>query len=141
MTDKGRPMTHWLLLWLAAGILFLAIDMIWLLWLGRGIYVSEIGGLLRDPPNLAAAGLFYILYITGLMIMVVWPAHQAQSVTQALLYGAVLGAMAYGTYDLTNLAVLKGFTTKIAIIDLIWGTVLTSSVSAMTVWIGSFFSR
>jgi uncharacterized membrane protein len=141
MTDKGRPMTHWLLLWLAAGILFLAIDMIWLLWLGRGIYVSEIGGLLRDPPNLAAAGLFYILYITGLMIMVVWPAHQTQSVTQALLYGAVLGAMAYGTYDLTNLAVLKGFTTKIAIIDLIWGTVLTSSVSAMTVWIGSFFSR
>ena len=132
-------MTHWIVLWLAAAVLFLAIDMVWLLWLGRSIYVTEIGDILRQPPNMAAAGSFYILYITGLMIMVIWPAFKAQSVVQGLTYGALLGLIAYGTYDLTNLAVMKGFTTKIAIIDMIWGTILTGSVAALTVLVGTRF--
>ena len=97
---------HWITLWVAAAVLFLAIDMVWLLWLGRSIYVVEIGDLLRQPPNMAAAGAFYVLYITGLMIMVIWPAVQAQSITKGLLYGTLLGLIAYGTYDLTNLAVM-----------------------------------
>ena len=130
-------MTHWIILWIAAAILFLAIDMVWLLWLGRGIYVTEIGEILRQQPNMAAAGAFYVLYITGLMIMVIWPAVQAGSVVQGMLYGALLGLIAYGTYDLTNLAVIKGFTTKIALIDMVWGTFLTSSVSTFAVLIGT----
>ena len=133
-------MTLWILLWIAAAVLFLAIDMVWLLWLGRGFYVSEIGNLLRQSPNFGAAGAFYILYVTGLMIMVIWPAVQAQSVQQALVQGALLGLIAYGTYDLTNLAVKKGFTTKIAMIDMLWGTVLTASVAALTTWIGTMKS-
>lgn len=133
----ARALTHWIILWIAAAVLFLAIDMVWLLWLGRSIYVTEIGAILRQPPNMAAAGAFYILYVTGLMVMVIWPAFQAQSVQQALLQGAILGLVAYGTYDLTNLAVMKGFTTKIAIIDMVWGMVLTGAVSALTVLIGT----
>lgn len=129
-------MTQWIILWIAAAVLFLLIDMVWLLWLGRGFYVNEIGDLLRQPPNMAAAGAFYILYVTGLMVMVVWPAVQGGSVGQAVLYGAILGLIAYGTYDLTNLAVMKGFTTKIAVIDMIWGTVLTGAVSGITAMIG-----
>jgi uncharacterized membrane protein len=130
-------MTHWILLWIAASVIFLAIDLVWLGWLGRGLYQAEIGPLLRQPFNLPAGGAFYVLYITGLMMMVIWPAFQAQSVSQALLRGALLGLIAYGTYDLTNLAVMKGFTTKIAIIDMIWGTVLTGAVSALTVLVGT----
>lgn len=130
-------MTHWIILWIAAAILFLAIDMVWLLWLGRSIYVTEIGDILRQQPNMAAAGAFYALYITGLMIMVIWPAVQAGSIVQGMLYGALLGLIAYGTYDLTNLAVMKGFTTKIALIDMVWGTFLTSSVSTFAVLIGT----
>ncbi|WP_421694574.1 DUF2177 family protein [Aestuariivirga sp.] len=134
----GRSkVTQWIILWIAAAVLFLVIDMIWLLWLGRSFYVSEIGDLLRQPPNFGAAGAFYALYVTGLMIMVIWPAVHAQSVTQGLLYGALLGLIAYGTYDLTNLSVMKGFTTKIALIDLAWGTVLTGSVAALTVLVGT----
>ena len=137
MTTRRPTMLTWIVLWIAAAVLFLAIDMVWLLWLGRSIYVAEIGGLLRDPPNLGAAGAFYALYVTGLMIMVIWPAVQAQSVSQALLYGAILGLVAYGTYDLTNLSVMNGFTTKIAIIDMIWGGVLTSIVATLTTFIGT----
>lgn len=132
----ARGMTHWILLWVAAAIIFLLIDMVWLLWLGRSLYVSEIGDILRQPPNMGAAAAFYVLYVTGLMIMVIWPAVQSQSVVQGLIYGALLGLIAYGTYDLTNLAVMKGFTTKIAVIDMIWGTVLTGAVSALTVLVG-----
>lgn len=132
-------MTQWIILWIAAAVLFLIIDLVWLLWLGRSFYVSEIGDLLRQPPNLGAAGAFYVLYVTGLMIMVIWPAVQAQSVPQAVLFGALLGLVAYGTYDLTNLAVMKGFTTKIAIIDMLWGTVLTSAVAGLAATIGIRF--
>ena len=129
-------MTQWVLLWIAAAVIFLVIDMVWLLWLGRELYVSEIGAILRQPANVPAAAAFYVLYITGLMIMVIWPAFQAQSIVQGLVYGALLGLVAYGTYDLTNLAVMKGFTTKIAIIDMAWGTVLTSTVCSLTVSLG-----
>jgi uncharacterized membrane protein len=129
-------LTHWIILWTAAAVLFLIIDMVWLLWLGRSFYVSEIGDLLRQPPNMGAAGAFYILYVTGLMVMVVWPAVQGGSIGQAVLSGAILGLVAYGTYDLTNLAVMKGFTTRIAVIDMIWGTVLTGAVSGLTTAIG-----
>jgi len=129
-------LTQWIILWIAAAVLFLVIDMVWLLWLGRGFYVSEIGDLLRQPPNFGAAGAFYALYVTGLMVMVVWPAVQGGSIGQAMLYGAVLGLVAYGTYDLTNLAVMKGFTTRIALIDMAWGTALTGAVSAIAASIG-----
>ncbi|WP_374332716.1 DUF2177 family protein [Aestuariivirga sp.] len=129
-------MTQWIILWIAAAVLFLVIDMVWLLWLGRSIYVSEIGELLRQPPNMGAAGAFYVLYVTGLMVMVIWPAVQGGSVGQAILSGAILGLVAYGTYDLTNLAVMKGFTTRIAVIDLAWGTVLTATVSGLVTAIG-----
>lgn len=131
-------MTSWIILWIAAAVLFVAIDMVWLLWLGRGFYVSEIGELLKQPPSMAAAAAFYALYVTGLMVLVIWPAVQAGSVGQALLYGAIAGAFAYGTYDLTNLAVMKGFTAKIAMIDLAWGTALTAVVSALATWIGGW---
>ncbi len=138
MRHHGREskLTQWIILWIAAAVLFLLIDMIWLLWLGRSFYVSEIGDLLRQPPNMGAAGAFYVLYVTGLMIMVIWPAVQAGSVPQGLLFGALLGLIAYGTYDLTNLAVMKGFTTRIAIIDMIWGMVLTGAVSGLATMIG-----
>ncbi len=134
-------MLHWILLWIAAAAVFLALDMLWLLWLGRGFYVSEIGDLLRQPPNLGAAIAFYLLYVTGLMIMVIWPAVEARSAMQALIFGGVLGLLAYGTYDLTNLAVMKGFTVKIATIDMIWGTLLTAATAGIATWIGLFIRQ
>lgn len=130
-------MIQWMVLWIASAVLFLMIDMVWLLGLGRRFYMAEIGDLLASQPNLAAAALFYVLYITVLMIMVIWPAFQAQSALYAVRYGALLGLLAYGTYDLTNLAVMKGFTVRIALIDMVWGMALTAAVSGAAVLIGS----
>jgi len=132
-------MTFYVLLWAIAFILLLIIDMIWLMWLGRGFYVEEIGGLLLEQPNLIAAFGFYALYIAGLVYLVIAPAAEADSVIKAVISGAVFGLVAYATYDLTNLAVMKGFTLKIALIDMVWGMVLSAAVSGLTVKIFGLF--
>ena len=110
-------------------ILFVAIDMVWLLGAGRPFYVAEIGGMMRANPNLPAALAFYLIYALGLVFFVISGAVAGAAAPQALWQGALLGLMAYGTYDLTNLAVINGFTLKIALIDLVWGSVLSGVVS------------
>ena len=132
-------MTFYVLLWAIAFALLLIIDMIWLMWLGRGFYVEEIGGLLLEQPNLIAAFAFYALYIAGLVYLVIAPAAETESVMKAVVSGAVFGLVAYATYDLTNLAVMKGFTLKIALIDMVWGMALSATVSGLTVKIVSLF--
>ena len=132
-------MTFYVLLWAIAFALLLIIDMVWLMWLGRGFYVEEIGSLLLEQPNLIAAFCFYALYIAGLVYLVIAPAAEADSVMKAVVSGAIFGLVAYATYDLTNLAVMKGFTLKIALIDMVWGMVLSAAVSGLTVKIVSLF--
>jgi uncharacterized membrane protein len=124
-------------LWPIAGVVFLVLDLVWLMKIGRGFYVSEIGALLLPRPNLPVAAAFYVLYVTGLLIFVIKPAHDAGSVQQALTMGALLGLLAYGTYGLTNLAVMKGFTLKIALIDMAWGALVTAAAAGLTVFIAS----
>ena len=111
----------------------LVLDLFWLLGPGRPLYISEIGGLLRSQPQLGASIAFYLLYAAGLTYFGVVPGVKASSAVLALGQGALFGLMAYATYDLTNLAVLNGFTFRIALIDLAWGTVL----SGVTAWIAS----
>jgi uncharacterized membrane protein len=118
-----------LLAFAAALPMFVVIDMAWLLGPGRPFYVSEIGNLLRASPNMAAAGIFYLLYCAGLVFFVINGAVQSGNAYQALVYGALFGLVAYGTYDLTNLSVLNGFTVKIAMIDMLWGTILSGVVA------------
>ena len=122
-------MNLFVLAYVIAVPLFVAIDMIWLLGFGRSFYVEEIGGLLRASPNLWAAIAFYLVYAFGMVYFAVNGALQNGNPTQALLQGAIFGLIAYATYDLTSLAVLNGFTVKIAVIDMAWGSILTGVVS------------
>ena len=112
--------------------IFLAIDFVWLSTAGRTIYVSEIGGLLRERPNFLVAFLFYALFSLGLLVFVIEPAASLGLSTRALLMGGFFGLVAYATYDLTNLATMKGFTSKIALIDMLWGTVLSAGVTGLS---------
>jgi uncharacterized membrane protein len=114
---------------------FLAIDAVWLSNAGRLLYVPEIGALLKERPNFVVAFLFYAIYAVGLLVFVVTPQLESGSIGKAVLWGGLFGLVAYATYDMTNLATLKDFTTRIAIIDMIWGTVLSASVSAVAVWL------
>ena len=110
-----------------------AIDFGWLITMTPAFYKPRIGGLLLETPNFTAAVLFYLVYCAGVLALAVWPALQSGDWADAMWRGAVVGLVAYGTYDLTNLAVMKGFTTKIALIDMVWGGLITGFVSAVTV--------
>ncbi len=116
------------LLYAASFVVFLAIDAVWLTAMG-GYYRRSLGSLMAERPNLAVALAFYLLYVLGVLVLVVLPAHDAASFGRAVLTGALFGAVAYGTYDLTNLSTLAGWPVAMTVIDIAWGTTLTAAVS------------
>ncbi|MET3924681.1 DUF2177 family protein [Devosia sp. 2618] len=131
-------MTKYLILYAACAVVFFPIDFIWLSTMGKTFYQRELGSLLLPNPNFVVAGLFYLAYLVGVVILVAAPAEG--DVLKALALGAVLGFVAYGTYDLTNLSTMRGFTPAVAAVDIAWGTALTAVSAAGGVWISKFFA-
>lgn len=111
---------------------FFIIDMIWLGLVAKNFYRDQIGFLLKPDVNWGAAILFYCLFIAGLILFVIEPALSKNSLTHALVFGALFGLITYATYDLTNLATMKDWPLLVTIVDLVWGAVLASSVSVVT---------
>lgn len=92
---------------LAAGGIMGVLDFIWLGFIAKKLYYGEMGKLLLEKPNMPPALLFYVIYVVGVVLLLVNPALEKDSWQYALGYGALLGFVAYATYDLTNLATLK----------------------------------
>lgn len=113
-----------LIAYAAAAALFLAVDYVWLKRVAGPMYRGAVGDLLRAKPKIGAAALFYVVYVAGIVYIAVWPS-LPNDAPGALLSGCVLGALAYGTYDITNHATLRNWPLKIALIDTAWGTGLT----------------
>ena len=128
-------MSDFIIRYLIAGALFAVIDGIWLSFVANKLYRSQLGSLLLDKPHLPAAIVFYLVFLVGLVVFVINPAMQSNDWKVALGLGALFGFVTYATYDLTNLATLKGYPLTITIVDLIWGTVLTASVSVAAFYI------
>ncbi len=116
---------------------FFAIDMVWLGLVAKDFYRAQIGTLMKSDVNWAAAIIFYMIFIAGLVVFVIGPAVEKGSWTHALLFGALFGLVCYATYDLTNLAVAKDWPLLVTIVDLAWGAVLAASVSIITYLIAS----
>lgn len=110
----------------ATGIVFLAIDAVWLSTMASRFYKPQLGDLMTNQPNWPAAVLFYLLYVAGVVLFVVQPALASGRWTSALAMGALFGLVAYGTYDLTNQATLRDWPALLTVVDLAWGTVLTA---------------
>jgi len=113
--------------YIATLVSFLLIDAVWLGLVAKNFYRQQLGGLMLPSPNLGIAAAFYVFFTIAIVVLAVWP---AGSVWGAVGYGAVLGLAAYGTYDITNLSTLKGWPASLSIVDMIWGTILTSVASA-----------
>ena len=111
---------------------FLVIDLIWLGLVAKKFYADQIGFLMKADINWIAAIIFYLIFISGLVVFVITPAMQKASWTHALLYGALFGLITYSTYDLTNLATLKNWPVLVTVVDLAWGSILAASVSVIT---------
>lgn len=112
-------------------VAFLVIDFIWLSTMASRLYRPAIGDLLAENFRLAPAVVFYLIYAAGLTFLAVRPAFQTEEWTTALLYGAVVGFMAYATYDLTNQATLKSWSTTLTVADLLWGTFVSATAAAI----------
>lgn len=113
----------------------LVLDAIWLTTMAKSFYMPRIGHLMAENPNFAIAAVFYLFYTLAVVVLAVVPGHESQSLTKALLFGAMFGAAAYGTYDFTNQATLRDWPAIVTVVDIIWGTFLTS-VSAL----GGYFA-
>jgi uncharacterized membrane protein len=105
------------------------LDGLWLGLVARGFYRQQLGFLMAETPNWAAAVVFYLVYTVGVTVFVVQPAVDASSLGTALWRGALFGLVAYATYDLTNMATVRGWPTLVTIVDLAWGMVLTAAVA------------
>ena len=112
--------------YIATAVVFLGLDAIWLSRIALGMYRQELGSLLLEKPRLPIAGAFYLLYVAGIVILAIVPALSDGGWIRALLMGAVLGLVAYGTYDITNLSTLKNWSLTVTLADLAWGTALTA---------------
>lgn len=106
-------------------IVFFALDYVWLTRIANDFYRRQLGTLLLEQPKLGAAGLFYVFYVVGIVFFAVLPALRDQSWMAALFAGALFGALAYGTYDMTNYATLKNWPLAVVFADIVWGIVLT----------------
>jgi len=120
-----------LVAYLVTAIVFLVIDYLWLGVLMKDYFQSQLNHLMADDVNLAIAALFYLFYAAGIVWLCINPALESSDWSKALINGAILGFLAYGTYDITNMATLKDWPVNMSIIDVTWGTGLTalSSVS------------
>jgi uncharacterized membrane protein len=107
-------------------VFFLALDFVWLGFIAKDFYRTQLGPLMLEKPLLGVAVAFYLLYTIGIVSFAVAPALAADSWTRAMAAGALLGLVAYSTYDLTNLATLRGWSVKLSLVDVAWGTIVTS---------------
>ncbi len=112
--------------YLASGVVFLTLDLAWLSFASQRLYRPLIGELLASSIALGPALLFYAVYVGGIVALAVTPALRGGSWLRAARYGAVLGLVAYGTYDLTNQATLRTWATRLTLLDMSWGLVATA---------------
>ena len=117
-------LTYYFKLYFATLIAFFAIDMVWLGLVARTFYRKYLGFLLAPTTNWIAAVLFYLLFVLGILVFVVLPGLQENSLKATLLRAALFGLVTYATYDLTNLATVKNWPLLITGIDMAWGTIL-----------------
>lgn len=127
---------QFLKLFLLTAIVFFAIDLVWIGVVAAPFYQRQLGPLLAPNVRWIPALLFYLIYITGLLVFAVLPGLSAGSIGRTLALGAFLGFMAYATFDLTCLALFKDFPLTVVVVDLIWGTCLSAVVTAAGYLIG-----
>lgn len=125
-------------LYLATVPVFYLIDMIWLGFVARGFYKKHLDFILSARVNWTAAIVFYLIFISGILLFAVQPALERSSLGRAALLGGLFGFFTYATYDLTNLATIKDWPIVVVIVDILWGMVLCSAVAASSFLIANW---
>lgn len=122
-------------IYLVTLVIFFLVDILWLTVISRNLYKKYLGYIMTPNVNWVAAIVFYILFIAGLVFFVINPALAKGDLLYAILAGGFFGLIAYGTYDLTNLATLKDWPVLITVVDLLWGTFLNAATAGITFFV------
>ena len=129
-----------ILLYISTAIVFLALDVVMLKKVMYPLFSANIGPMMLEDLRMGPAAVFYLFYVVGVVWFVSIPALNVGSIAQAFFAGAVLGALAYGTYEFTNFATLRGWTAQMVMVDVIWGAVLTGTSAAVGVAVTKYFT-
>ncbi|SDF74532.1 MULTISPECIES: DUF2177 family protein [unclassified Duganella] len=117
---------HWLFAYGGVLLSLLVLDALWIGLYMASAYKAALGELMLAQPRFAAAAVFYLLYAAGVVFLAVAPGLRADSWQTAALHGAVLGLIAYATYDATNYAILKAWPLGLSVVDVAWGSLMTA---------------
>lgn len=132
-------MANFLSLYLVALPIAFVVDLLWIGVVANRFYRSELGELFAPTVNWIPAVLFYLIYIAGLIFFVLSPALAKHSLWHAVLAGAFFGLIAYATYDLTSLAVIRNWPLLMSVVDIAWGVAMTAFTSGITYFIATSF--
>ena len=127
----NAALRRYLVAYLAAMVVFLVIDSLWLGVIAADFYQERLGPFMTGPVVVPAAVAFYLLYIVGVVVFAIAPALETGAWKTAARRGALLGLIAYATFDLTNLAILPGWPLSVALVDMVWGAVLTGTTATL----------
>ena len=120
-----------------AALIFLIIDVIWLSFAVKSFYRPNIGHLLLYKPVMWAAAMFYIVYVFGIGVVIIQPSINLDNTFSFLFKAFVFGLVEYGTYNLTNMATVKGWSSSVVFVDMIWG----GSLTAFSSYFGSLLAK
>ena len=129
----------WIVACGAAALAFGALDAVWLRWAGPNFYRPAIGELLADSFRMAPALVFYAAYVAAMVWFAVRPG-LAGGIGAAALNGALLGAICYATYDLTNQATMKVWPVHVTLADIAWGAFATAVAASVATWAAGRFA-
>ena len=115
----------------AIAVAFLVIDIVWISLFLSSVYEAQLGDMMRETPNGVSAAAFYVIYIAAIVFFAVRPAVADASAKTAVINGAALGAVAYGTYTLTNHAIFTQWSALLVYSDIAWGAFLTGSCAVV----------
>jgi uncharacterized membrane protein len=134
-------MKTYLVAWVSTLIVFTGIDFVWLSRMADVIYRPAMGDMVLSTFRIGPAVAFYLIYTAGLTWIAVRPALASGAWTAAFVDGAIVGLVAYATYDLTNQATLKHWSTTLTLVDVAWGTLLSGVAAAAAAFIASRFAQ
>jgi uncharacterized membrane protein len=137
---KGWKMVQYLKVYGVALSVFLVVDLIWIGIIARNFYQDQLGFILASSPNLTAAIIFYLMFVAGLLFFAVAPGLKETGLKDSLFRAALFGILTYGTYDLTNLALIEGWPVLVTVVDIIWGMILSITVCMVSLKTGRHFN-
>lgn len=132
MSGVAMNISFYLKLYSLTILIFFIIDILWLGVIAKGFYRRKLGFILSVDVNWAAAVIFYLIYIAGILFFAVRPALANNSWRDAVILGSLFGFFTYTTYDLTNLATIKDWPLIIVVVDILWGVCLCALVAYLS---------